>query len=127
MTAPTPGGGSDRRWAGYYRAGGISIIIAGILVLITIPLIPPLIPSLAPSSVQSGLTSIQSQSLLFGITWGIYLVSDLLYLIAFPALYFTLRQANRTVTLIAALFNMVFVAVRVRVFISLLLFLLYLS
>ena len=49
------------------------------------------------------------------MTWGIYLVSDLLYLIAFPALYFALRQANRTVTLIAAIFNMVFVAVDVGV------------
>src|SRR3989442_812698 len=111
MTAPTPERTLDKRWTGYYRAGAISLIIAGILVLITLPLIPLLIPSLAPSSVQSGLTSIQSQSLLFGTTWGIYLVSDLLYLIAFPALYFALRQANRTVTLIAAIFSMVFVAV----------------
>jgi len=105
----------DKRWGGYYRAGAISVIIAGVLVLITLPLIPLLIPSLAPSSIQSGLTSIQSQSLFFGMTWGIYLVSDLLYLIAFPALYFALRQANRTVTLIAAIFNMVFVAVDVGV------------
>ena len=127
LTTPTPERGPDKRWAGYYRAGAISIIIAGILVLITLPLIPLLIPSLAPSSVQSGLTSIQSQSLLFGTTWGIYLVSDLLYLIAFPALYFALRQANRTVTLIAAIFNMVFVAVDVGVDIPLRLSLIGLS
>ncbi len=115
MTTPAPERDPDKRWSGYYRAGAVSIIIAGILVLITLPLIPVLIPSLAPSSVQSGLTSIQSQSLLFEATWGIYLVSDLLYLIAFPALYFALRQANRTVTLIAAIFNVVFVAVDVGV------------
>jgi len=115
MTSPAAERGPDKRWAGYYRAGAISIIIAGILVLISLPLIPLLLPSLAPSSVQSGLTSIQSQSVLFGTTWGIYLVSDLLYLIAFPALYFALRQANRTVTLIATIFNMVFVAVDVGV------------
>jgi len=127
MTAPTPKRTLDKRWAGYYRAGAISLIIAGILVLITLPLIPLLIPSLAPSSVQSGLTSIQSQSLLFGTTWGIYLVSDLLYLIAFPALYFALRQANRTVTLIAAIFNMAFVAVDVGVDIPLRLSLIGLS
>src|SRR3989441_4457525 len=82
---------------------------------------------LGPSSVQSGLTSIQSQRLLFGMTWGIYLVSDLLYLIAFPALYFALRQANRTVTLIAAIFNLVFVAVDVGVDIPLRLSLIGLS
>ena len=127
MTAPTPERTLDKRWAGYYRAGAISLIIAGILVLITLPLIPLLIPSLAPSSVQSGLASIQSQSLLFGMTWGVYLVSDFLYLIAFPALYFALRQANRTVTLIAAIFNMVFVAVDVGVDIPLRLSLIGLS
>lgn len=127
MTTSTIERGPDKRWAGYYRAGAISIIIAGILVLITLPLIPLLIPSLAPTSVQSGLTSIQSQSLLFGMTWGLYLVSDLLYLIAFPALYFALRQANRTVTLIAAIFNMVFVAVDVGVDIPLRLALIGLS
>jgi len=127
MTSPAAERGPDKRWAGYYRAGAISIIIAGILVLISLPLIPLLLPSLAPSSVQSGLTSIQSQSVLFGTTWGIYLVSDLLYLIAFPALYFALRQANRTVTLIAAIFNMVFVAVDVGVDIPLRLSLIGLS
>ena len=127
MTTPALERGPDKRWSGYYKAGSISIVIAGILVLITLPLIPVLIPSLAPSSVQSGLTSIQSQSLLFGMTWGIYLVSDLLYLIAFPALFFALRQANRTVTLIAAIFNMVFVAVDVGVDIPLRLSLIDLS
>jgi hypothetical protein len=127
MTTPALERGLDKGWSGYYRAGAISVIIAGILVLITLPLIPVLIPSLAPSSVQSGLTSIQSQSLLFGMTWGIYLVSDLLYLIAFPALYFAFRQANRTVTLIAAIFNMVFVAVDVGVDIPLRLSLIGLS
>ncbi len=55
------------------------------------------------------------------------MVSDLLYLIAFPALYFALRQANRTVTLIAAIFNMVFVAVDVGVDIPLRLSLIGLS
>jgi len=117
----------DKRWGGYYRAGAISMIIAGILVLITLPLIPLLIPSLAPTSVSAGLTSIQSQSLLFGTTWGLYLASDLLFLIAFPALYFGLRQINRTITLIAAIFNMVFVAVDVGVDIPLRLSLIGLS
>jgi hypothetical protein len=55
------------------------------------------------------------------------LVSDLLYLIAFPALYFALRQANRTVTLIAAISNMVFVTVDVGVDIPLRLSLIGLS
>ena len=70
----------DRGWGGLSRAGGIALIVAGILVLITLPIIPMIIPSLAPASVPAGLDSIRSQSLLYGTTWGLYLVSDLLYL-----------------------------------------------
>lgn len=90
-------------------------VIAGVLVLATLPLIPILIPSLAPSSVQAGLQSIQSQSLLFGTTWALYLVSDLLYLIPFPAFYLVLKQTNRAATLIATVFTIVFVTIDVGV------------
>src|SRR2546426_7554444 len=61
----------DRGWRGLYQAGGIGMIAAGLLVLVTLPLIPTLIPSLAPATMQSGLESIQSQRLLFGTTWGV--------------------------------------------------------
>ncbi len=57
----------------------------------------------------------QSQGLLFGTAWGLYLVSDLLYPIAFPALYFALKQINRTAMLIAVLFNTMFVAIDVGI------------
>ena len=102
-------------WRGVYRAGGLTIIVAGILVLATLPLIPLLIPSLAPSSVASGLQSIQSQGFLLGITWGLLLASDLLYLIPFPILYIVLKQVNRTAGVVAVVFNTVFVAVDVSV------------
>ena len=52
-------------------------------VLVTLPIIPMIIPSLAPASVPAGLDSIHSQGVLYGATWGLYLVSDLLYLIPF--------------------------------------------
>ena len=103
------------QWKGLYRAGAIGIIIAGILVLITLPLIPMLVPSLAPTSVAAGLSSIQSQSLLYGMTWGLYLVSDFLFLIPYPALYLALRKLNRAATLIAVVFNTLFVAIDVGV------------
>jgi hypothetical protein len=96
-----------------YRAGAISLIVAGVLVLITLPLIPLLIPSLAPASVQAGLLSLQSQELLYAATWGLYLVSDILYLIAFPALFDALKAANRAVMLIAVILNTAFVAIDV--------------
>lgn len=101
--------------SGLYRAGALTIIAAGILVLATLPLIPLLIPSLAPSSVASGLQSTQSQGFLLGITWGLLLASDLLYLIPFPILYIVLKQVNRTAALVAVVFNTVFVAVDVSV------------
>src|SRR2546427_5665847 len=117
----------DRGWRGLYQAGGIGMIAAGLLVLVTLPLIPILIPSLAPTSVQSGLESIHSQSLLFGTTWGLYLVSDLLYLIPFPALYVVLRQQSRAAALIALIFNSLFVTIDVGVDIPLRLSLIGLS
>lgn len=106
---------AGNEWRGVYRAGGLAIIAAGILVLATLPLIPLLIPSLAPSSVASGIQSIQSQGFLLGVTWGLLLASDLLYLIPFPILYAVLRQVNRTGALVAVVFNTVFVAVDVSV------------
>lgn len=103
------------------------MIVAGLLVLVTLPLIPILIPSLAPASVQAGLESIHSQSLLYGTTWGLYMVSDLLFLIPFPALYVVLRRHNRATTLIALIFNSLFVTIDVGVDIPLRLSLIGLS
>jgi hypothetical protein len=91
------------------------MIAAGILVLVTIPLIPMLVPSLAPTSVESGLQSIRSQSLLYGVTWGLYLVSDLFFAVAFLALYAVLRKTNRTAALVAAIFTAMFVTIDVGV------------
>lgn len=106
---------ANSEWMGFYKTSGISLIIAGILVLLTLPLIPILIPSLAPATPQAGLQSLQTQGTLFGVTWGLYLVSDLLYLIAIPALYLVLRQVNRAALLIAVIFNTIFVAIDIGV------------
>ena len=117
----------DRGWGGLYRAGGIALIVAGILVLVTLPIIPMIIPSLAPASVPAGLDSIHSQSVLYGTTWGLYLVSDLLYLIPFAALYVVLRPHHRVGALVALIFNSLFVTIDVAVDIPLRLSLISLS
>jgi hypothetical protein len=96
-----------------YKAGAVSVILAGVLVLITVPLIPLLLPSLAPPTVQSGLQALQSQGSLYATTWGLYLVSDILYVIVFPALYFAMKQVNRTMMLIAVILNTLFVGLDV--------------
>jgi hypothetical protein len=89
------------------------MIVAGLLVLATIPLIPLLVPSLAPSSVAAGLQSIQSQALLYSLTWVLYLVSDLLFASAFVALYFALKSTNRTAMLVGVVLNSLFVVLDV--------------
>src|SRR5690349_8983689 len=105
----------DGGWRGLYRAGGIALIVAGILVLVTLPIIPMIIPSIAPASVPAGLESIHAQSVLYGTTWGLYLVSDLLYLIPFAALYLVLRPHHRVAALVALIFNSLFVTIDVAV------------
>jgi hypothetical protein len=89
------------------------MVVAGLLVLATIPLIPLLVPSLAPSSVEAGLQSIQSQALLYNVTWVLYLVSDLLFASAFVALYFALKSTNRTAMLVGVVLNSLFVVLDV--------------
>jgi hypothetical protein len=74
------------------KPSGASIIIAGVLVALILPLIPLIMPSLVPSSPQAGLEALKSQELVYGITWALYLVSDILYLVAFFELYYALRQ-----------------------------------
>ena len=117
----------DRGWGGLYRAGGIALIVAGILVLVTLPIIPMIIPSLAPASVPAGLDSIHSQGVLYGATWGLYLVSDLLYLIPFVTLSVVLRPHHRVAAKIALVFNSLFVTIDVAVDIPLRLSLISLS
>jgi len=103
------------------------MVAAGLLVLITIPLIPVLLPSLAPASTQSGLEALQSQGLLYATTWILYLIGDLLFLIVFFGLYSALKDASRVPTIVAVIFNIVFVALDVAINIPLRLLLIGLS
>ena len=110
-----------------YRFSGFGMFAAGLLVLITIPLIPILLPSLAPSSTQSGLEALQNQGLLYAATWVLYLISDLLFLLVFFGLYFALKHVSRVLMMIAVIFNTVFVAADVAIDIPLRLLLIGLS
>ncbi len=110
-----------------YRTAAAAMIAAGLLVLATIPLIPILLPSLAPSTTQSGLEALQSQGFLYATTWVLYLISDLLFLLVFFALYSALKSISRIPMLIAVIFNTAFVVVDVAVDIPLRLLLIGLS
>jgi len=109
------------------RLGPVSLIVAGILVLATLPLIPLIIPSLAPSSTRSGLQALQTEGPLYGTTWVLFLVSDVLYLVGFFALYYPLRLVSRRTAVVAVALNTTFVAADVLVDIPLRLWLILLS
>ncbi len=116
--------GQGRKFVKY---GGLSLILAGILVLLTLPLIPTLLPSLAPPTVLAGLQALQTQGLAYSVTWILYLTSDLLFLVAIPGIYFVFKRASRSVLLIAVVFNTLFVALDVGLDIPLRLYLVQLS
>jgi hypothetical protein len=109
------------------RLGGTSIILAGILVAATLPLIPLIIPSLAPTSTQAGLVALESQGLIYGVTWVLYLVSDLLFLVVFFALYRALGPVRAVAAKVALVMNTIFVIVDVGLDIPLRLWLILLS
>ncbi len=121
--SPTP----RKRERRIVRNGGLSMVIGGVLVLLTLPLIPTLIPSLAPATVQAGLQALQSQGTVYVTTWILYLASDLLYLVAFPALYYVLKTISRPVLLLAVVLNTLFVVLDARFDIPLRLYLVQLS
>ena len=107
--------------------GPPSFIIAGILVAATLPLIPLIIPSLAPASTQAGLNALQSEGLVYGTTWVLYLVSDLLFLVAFFAIYPIIAHANLGLARSTIGLNTSFVALDVGLDIPLRLWLIQLS
>jgi hypothetical protein len=90
-------------------------------------LIPLIIPSLAPTSALAGLQALQSEGLIYGTTWILYLVSDLLYLVAFFGLFYALRQSGSGLAKAAVTLNTAFVALDVGLDIPLRLWLILLS
>jgi hypothetical protein len=103
------------------------MVLAGILVLATVPLIPALIPSLAPATVQAGLESLQTQGALYTAVWVLYLVSDLFFLVAFFGLRKALTKMSGSVVLLMVGLNTLFVVLDVVLDIPLRLYLVVLS
>ena len=94
---------------------------------LTLPLIPLIIPSLAPTSPQAGLVALESEGLIYGTTWILYLVSDFLYLVAFFGLFYALRQFGSGLAKAAVTLNTAFVALDVGLDIPLRLWMILLS
>lgn len=76
---------------------------------------------------MAGLQALQSEGLIYGITWILYLGSDLLYLIAFFGLYYALKQSGSGLAKGAVALNTAFVALDVGLDIPLRLWMILLS
>lgn len=120
---------AERRQATITSSGILCFLFAGILVWLTVPILPIIIPSLAPANILAGLKSLESEGILYEIIWLVYLVSDLLFLVAFPALLFVMRvEGERKKLLVAGVvLNTLFVVIDVSVDIPLRLYLVRLS
>ena len=54
------------------------MMVGGILVLASLPLIPMLLESLAPTSAEGGLQALRTQGTLFVVLWSLYTGFDML-------------------------------------------------
>ena len=93
------------------RAGGLSLVISGLLLLLSLPLTVLSLSILLPSSPVAGLQALQSQPIIFGSLIGTLLASDLFFALGLAALYFVLRGTSQAGALFALLLGILFVGV----------------
>ena len=98
-TQPLPGQAlPDPSWSGYYRAGGVALIVAGLLFVAQLFLLV-LGPNL-PASGAAYLTYVAQHELHFAATTGIFIAIRVLYIVIFVALYLALRAYHPTAALV---------------------------
>ena len=94
-----------------YVAGGISLIAIGAILLFVLPLLAVMMPVLLATSIPSALNSLNSLALPDKVFFALLAVNDLLYLVAFAALYYAVRSARGSLPLLALLFILIAVSV----------------
>jgi hypothetical protein len=90
----------DPSWKGVYRAGGISMLLAGILYLIGTAF--GMILGTPPGNSAAYLQSLASHPVLAKITYGIFGLVDFLLVLGILALYLALKVVNKNAMLVAA-------------------------
>jgi hypothetical protein len=90
----------DPTWKGIYTVGGICLFISGII-FITVAILSMILGP-APSSTEPYLQSLSAHTVLAQINFGIYALSDFLFLPVILALFLSLKQINKNIMLIAA-------------------------
>jgi len=90
----------DSTWKGIYRVGGICLFLSGII-FITVAILSMILGP-APSSAESYLQSMASNILVAELNFGLYALSDFLFLPVLLALFLSLKQIHKNAMLIAA-------------------------
>src|SRR5216684_3195716 len=103
----------DPKWKGLYRAGGIGLLIAGLLYLVEIPLFFVLGPSF--SSGDAALKNLAGDALVAQTVIGLTILIDLIFIPGVLALYLALKGINRNAMLVAAAFLSLFLVLDMAV------------
>jgi hypothetical protein len=90
----------DPTWKGVYRAGGVCLFLCGIIFLLVA--VFSMIIGSAPSSGQEYLLALSSNVSVAKLNFGLYALSDVLFIPVALALYLSLKQVNKNAMLIAA-------------------------
>jgi hypothetical protein len=91
---------TDPSWKGVYRAGGICLLINGVIYLLVAVLSVILGP--APSSGEPYLRTLAGHATLAQVNFGVFALSDVLLVPALLALYLALKHLAKNPMLIAA-------------------------
>jgi len=92
---------------GLKRAGGLSLILGGVLFVLSLPLTALSISALAPSSAVAGLQALQTQATVYGSLVGTGIALDLFLIAGLATLYFVLRGKSPVGALAAILFGLI--------------------
>ncbi|MCL4375486.1 hypothetical protein M1394_01655 [Candidatus Marsarchaeota archaeon] len=84
-----------------FRIGGMSLILIGIILLVTLPLLAILTPILLGSDISSVLTTLHSLSNFNILFFGLLGINDILYIISFASLYLLFRERRGYLALLS--------------------------
>ena len=90
----------DLSWKEVYKVGGICLFIAGMIFIVVVILSMLLGP--APSSSEAYLQSLAINTLVARVNFGLYALSDILFIPVLLALFLSLKPINKSAMLIAA-------------------------
>jgi hypothetical protein len=98
----------DENWKGFYLASAIFLILTGVIWSVVSRTASALYASGYPSDPTAYLQLISQHQALAALTWSLWILADFLLMAPTIAMYFVLRQSNRTLALLGSLLAMFF-------------------